>query len=326
MIQTKIRKMKAAVIAAPGEAVIENNPLPEPKEYQARIRLQGCGVCRSSLPLWQGRPWFRYPFPPGQPGHEGWGIVDAVGTGVERLRPGDRVALLSYHAFAQYDLAREDETLRLPPELAEKPFPGEALGCAVNVFKRSGVNRGETVAVVGAGFLGLAVIALSVKAGARVIALSRREFSLEIAREFGAAHTVKIEDHCRAIQQVKEVAGESGCDCVIEAAGEQWPLDLAAELTRERGRLVIAGYHQDPRQVNMQLWNWRGLDVINAHERDPRIYLQGMAEAARLFAEGSIDFSLLFTHALNLEQLPLAFKLMTERPAGFLKAWICYDE
>jgi len=54
---------------------------------------------------------------------------------------------------------------------------------------------------------------------------------------------------------------------VIEAAGQQWPLDLATELTRERGRLIIAGYHQDgPRQINMQLWNWRGLDVINAHE------------------------------------------------------------
>ena len=75
---------------------------------------------------------------------------------------------------------------------------------------------------------------------------------------------------------VKELTGGAFCDRVIEAVGKQWPLDLAAELTRERGRLIVAGYHQDgPRQVNMQLWNWRGLDVINAHERDPEVYMRG---------------------------------------------------
>jgi hypothetical protein len=53
--------------------------------------------------------------------------------------------------------------------------------------------------------------------------------------------------------------------------------DLAGELCAERGRLVIAGYHQDGmRQVNVQLWNWRGIDVINAHERDPQAYVDGM--------------------------------------------------
>ena len=66
-----------------------------------------------------------------------------------------------------------------------------------------------------------------------------------------------------------ELTGGRFCDVVIEAVGKQWPLDLAAELAGERGRLIIAGYHQDGlRQVNMQLWNWRGLDVINAHQRD----------------------------------------------------------
>jgi len=69
-------------------------------------------------------------------------------------------------------------------------------------------------------------------------------------------------------------------NCVIEAVGKQWPLVLAAELVRERGRLVIAGYHQDgPRQVKMQLWNWKGLDVINAHQRDLHQYVSGIGAA-----------------------------------------------
>ena len=89
------------------------------------------------------------------------------------------------------------------------------------------------------------------------------------------------------IERVRELTGGTFCDRVIEAVGKQWPLDLAAELTREGGRLVIAGYHQDgPRQVNMQLWNWRGFDVANAHERDPAVAVRGMREAVEAIESG----------------------------------------
>src|SRR5205823_1426457 len=94
------------------------------------------------------------------------------------------------------------------------------------------------------------------------------------------AEMIPMDDHWKIIQRVKDLTAGAMCDVVIEAVGKQWPLDLAGELTRVRGRLVVAGYHQDgPRQVNLQLWNWRGLDVINAHERDPRVYLSGMRGA-----------------------------------------------
>ena len=69
------------------------------------IQLEGCGVCASSLPVWEGRPWFEYPRPPGNPGHEGWGRVIARGKAVERVALGDRVAFLSDRAFAEYDTA-----------------------------------------------------------------------------------------------------------------------------------------------------------------------------------------------------------------------------
>jgi threonine dehydrogenase-like Zn-dependent dehydrogenase len=110
---------------------------------------------------------------------------------------------------------------------------------------------------------------------------------------------------------------------VIEAVGKQWPLDLAAELTRERGRLVIAGYHQDgPRQVNMQLWNWRGLDVVNAHERDPAVYVAGVRAAIDAVASGRLDPGPLFSHTFRLDQLDAALAATRDRPDGFLKALI----
>jgi threonine dehydrogenase-like Zn-dependent dehydrogenase len=255
-------------------------------------------------------------------GHEGWGVVDAVGEGVRgwRRRP-RRGALLQ--ELRGLRLAEADAVVRLPESLAGQPFPGEPLGCAMNIFRRSEIEAGQTVAIVGIGFLGALLTRLATDAGARVIAISRRSYSLDVARQMGAAEVIPMEDHYGIIERVKTLTDAVFCDRVIEAVGKQWPLDLAAELTRERGRLIIAGYHQDgPRQVNMQLWNWRGLDVINAHERDPKLYMQGIREAVEAVASGRLDPSPLYTHTYPLSRLGEALDATRDRPDGFLKALV----
>jgi threonine dehydrogenase-like Zn-dependent dehydrogenase len=233
--------------------------------------------------------------------------------------------MVSTHAYAEYDLAPADAVVALPPSLEGKPFPGEPLGCAVNIFRRCDIQRGQWVAIIGVGFLGALLTALATQAGAQVIAISRRPFALDVARHFGAAATVPLAPHEQVTEQVKARIGERGCDCVIEAAGKQATLDLASQLTRVRGRLVIAGYHQDgARQVNMQLWNWRGLDVINAHERDVAVAAAGIRAAVELVASGSLDPSPLYTHQFGIAQLPEALTAAQQRPDTFLKALITF--
>jgi len=125
---------------------------------------------------------------------------------------------------------------------------------------------------------------------------------------------------------VRELAGERGCDRVIEATGHQWPLDLAGELVCERGKVVIAGYHQDGlRQVNLQLWNWKGIDVINAHERDARVYLDGIRGGIAAVEEGLFQVNELLTHHYALGDLTLAYRALDRRPEGFVKAVIRMD-
>ncbi|MEN6335728.1 MAG: zinc-binding dehydrogenase [Phycisphaerales bacterium] len=318
--------MMAAVIDAPRSMDLRSIALPEPGPDQVRIRLEGCGVCASNLPVWQGRPWFKYPVEAGAPGHEAWGRIDAAGRDVRHLQPGDRVAALSYHAYAQYDLASADSVAALPKELDDAPFPAEPLACAVNAFRRAGVAADSKVAIVGVGFLGALLTCLASRAKAEVIAISRRPFALAMARRCGAAHVIEMRDHQAIIDEVKGLTGGQGCDVVIEAVGAQWPLDLATELTAVRGRLVIAGYHQDgPRQVNMQTWNWKGLDVVNAHELDPRMNTEGMKQAIAMAALGTFPLRDLLTHSYSLDGLPRAMQDMEERPEGFLKGWIRYD-
>lgn len=313
----------AALISAPRRIHVKRVEFRAPAVGEVRVRIEGCGVCASNLELWLGKPWFKYPVEPGAPGHEAWGRIDAIGDDVADLAVGERVAMLSSHAFAEYDFARSSEVVPLPAAFDGEPFPAEPLGCAVNIFKRANIRRGETVAIVGVGFLGTLVTQLAANAGARVFALSHRRSSLKLSRGFGAAETIEIRDKQQAMQSVNELTKGRGCECVIEAAGKQESLDLASELTSERGRLVIAGYHQDgPRQVNMQLWNWRGLDVINAHERDPQVYVAGMRDAIAFVQAGVLDPRPLYTHTFKLAELPQAFAAIERSPEGFVKALI----
>ncbi len=316
--------MRAAIVTGPGQVEVEHVPLPIPAKGQVRVKLEGCGVCASNLTPWEGPEWMQFPTKAGALGHEGWGRIDALGEGVTGLAEGDRVAALSFNAYAEQDLVDATSVVKLPAALDGQPFPGEPLGCAMNIFHRADIRAGQTVAIIGIGFLGALLTQLAAQAGAQVIAIGRRAFALSLAERYGATETIPMDDHYAIIEQVRERTGGRFCDRVIEAVGKQWPLDLAAELTAERGRLIVAGYHQDgPRQVNMQLWNWRGIDVINAHERDPQAYIAGMREAVEAVAAGRIDPALLYTHRYPLDRLGEALDATRDRPDGFMKALIC---
>lgn len=312
--------MKAAIISNTRTLQIVDVAPPEPAPGEVRIRVEGCGVCASNLPVWEGRPWFQYPLLAGEPGHEGWGVVDAITDGVDGVRPGSRVAFLSSRAYAEYDIARADSLVALPWGGA---FPGEAVGCAMNIHRRADLRATQTVVVIGAGFLGNALIQLAKHDGARVIAVSRREWALDLARTCGADEIVKMDD--AAASHLRELTNDAGAERVIECTGAQSGLDLATQSIAERGRLIVAGYHQDgARFIDMQRWNWLGIDVINAHERDPRAYVEGMREAVDAVQRGTIDLAPLLTHTYAIDELDRALDAVAGRPDGFVKGMIAF--
>jgi NADPH:quinone reductase len=306
--------VRAAVLQSPQHVLLTDVPPPAPGPGQVRVKLEGAGICASELPLWLGREWFQYPREPGEPGHEGWGRVDALGEGVTELEPGQRVALISQRAHAQFDVCAAPQVVPLPAVLADTgAFPGEPLACAVNALRRARVEQGQRVAVVGCGFLGLLLVQLCADLAGEIAAVSRRSSSLELALASGASSAWSPDDSA--------LEHQDPFDVVFEATGYQGPLDLAARLTRVRGTLVIVGYHQDGRRaVDMQLWNWRGLDVINAHERDPAVYVGGLREAIAAVQAGRLDPGPLLTHRYALEEIGEAYRVSTERPEGFVKA------
>ncbi|HSJ25658.1 MAG TPA: alcohol dehydrogenase catalytic domain-containing protein, partial [Longimicrobiales bacterium] len=80
------RTGRIALLSAPRRMDIVTAAVEEPGPGQVLVRLAGCGVCGSNLPVWEGREWFEYPQPSGAPGHEGWGVVEATGPSVTGVR------------------------------------------------------------------------------------------------------------------------------------------------------------------------------------------------------------------------------------------------
>ncbi len=314
--------MKAAEIVSPGKIAMRELSVPEPGAEEVVVKLKGSGLCVSNLPVWQGRDWFQYPQEPGSPGHEGFGVVEQLGQNTKGLSKGDRVALISYHAYAEYDKAHVDSVVKIPEVLKDDMFPGEPLACAVNVFRRSDIRPGQPVVVIGAGFLGCLLIQLIKGTAGKIIAVSQRKTSLEFAEKAGADQLIQFQNPADTAGEVIRIAGGT-VPRVIEATGEQSSIDLATELVSEGGKLIIAGYHQGGlRSINLQSWNWKGIDVINAHERDPRVYTQGLREAVEKTRTGILRPGELITHCFELADLNEAFRTLHRRPEGFLKAVI----
>jgi threonine dehydrogenase-like Zn-dependent dehydrogenase len=315
--------MRAAVLTRPGRIEIHEINRPIPQANEVLIQVESCGVCSSNVAPFEGRPWFSYPFEPGAPGHEACGHIEALGPSVSGWQVGDRVAFLSGHGFAEYDLARTSALVALPAQFAGEQIPAEPIGCVMNILRRSEIKPGITVAVVGIGFLGALLIQLVKAKGAIVLAFGRRAFALEVARKAGAKESIRLDDVLAVTAHVQALTDGRFCQVVIEAAGKQAALDFASQITGIRGRLVIAGYHQEESsQINLRLWNWRGLDVINAHERDAAISIRGIREGIEAVRLGALDPRPLLTHAFSLDRLDEALMFTRDRPDGFMKAMI----
>ena len=76
----------------------------------------------------------------------------------------------------------------------------------------------------------------------------------------------------------------------------------------------------------MQMWNWKGIDVINAHERDPEVQLQGLREAIDAVVSGRLDPRSLYSHRFRLDQLAEALDATRDKPDGFVKALVTYEQ
>jgi threonine dehydrogenase-like Zn-dependent dehydrogenase len=316
------RRSRRYELIGPRRGRLSRHEPTEPGPGEVLVRVHASGVCASELDVWSGPAT-----EPQQLGHEPVGIVAAVGAGVD-LAEGTPVTGRFGPSFADHVLADVHDVVPVPPSVPLDQALGEPLGCVVEGWRRTPLPPGAQVAVIGLGFMGQAMVQLLARSAvARLAAIDLRDDARTLSSRFGADETY----HPDALPLGAKVdsstphSSRHGFDVVFDVTGTQAGLDLATTLVRPHGCLSILGYHRGERRVDMQLWNWKAIDVVNAHVRDRHLLRASTAAALELLAAGRIDMSSLITHRFRLDQVDEAFAALAGKPLGFVKAVVRTD-
>jgi D-arabinose 1-dehydrogenase-like Zn-dependent alcohol dehydrogenase len=306
--------MRAAELAAPGAALrLVERPVPEPGPGEVRVRVEACGVCGSDVFLQKGGFGDAVTWPV-IPGHEAAGVVDALGDGVTAVTVGDQVALyyitvpagdpwaargrpnISPHvarmgvdvdgAFAEVVIRPVEALVRprspVPPEVLA--VLTDAVATPLHGLKRvARLQPGETLAVLGVGGLGSNAVQLGKAMGARVIAVTRSEAKLALARSLGADETVAA-DGGDVVAAVRDIAGGYGPDVVIQCVGSAAVDEQAIAMGGPGGRVVLIGSSLDHFRARAVDIFWRELSVLGSRGFVP----DDIRDAISLYLDGTL--------------------------------------
>lgn len=345
--------MKAMVLT--GIRQMEMIELPMPKILKSSdvlIKMKVVGVCGSDVHYYTqgeiGSQVVQYPFPVG---HEGAGEVVAVGSGVTRVKPGDRIAIEPAMPCGQCDqcMAGRPHTCR---KLRFLGCPGQADGClteyivmpegscfpisdklsyteaaiseplAIGLYavNQSIPLKNASVGILGFGPIGMSVLLSAIAKGASDIYVTDLvDERLQIAWECGAIYT----GNPNKSNVVAEIKAKEPLllDVVFECCGKQEAIDQAVELLKPGGKLMVIGIPEFDR------WSFL-VDQMRHKEicvQNVRRQNHTLEETLELMGKGKIDVCKMATHRFPLESTKEAFDLVTEYKDGVMKAMIDFD-
>jgi len=340
-------KMRAAVCHKPFELTIEEVDRPEPGPGHAVVKVRATGVCGSDVDGYAGRhPWIKLPI---VLGHECSGVVDAVGPGATKFRPGDAVVVEPFFVCGQcpnclrgrYNMCREIVIIGhqvagsfaeyvLIPERFLHPKPeglsfevgalAEPISGALHAVGRCGLKIGELVVVLGCGTIGYFLLQHALNSGARVVVSEPEARKRQAALELGALCAVDpTRESLR--DRVMELTDGVGADCVMEAAGVPETIRETVALARKGGRILLMG------------WTGNETDAFDCTKMtlDEMTVLGTMGFAwdfpvtLDLLARGKVNAERIITHRFSLEQTREALEILHEKRDGVWKAAILFD-
>lgn len=339
--------MKAAILYGDREIRVGDAPEPKIAVDQVLISPRYGGICGTDLHIYRGEFHDRVKYPSIQ-GHEFGGVVEEVGREVKGLKIGDRVAVdpiipchgcpacLTGHinacrtlkllgvdlngGFGQHVAAPSNNIYPLPDNVPMEHVPMvEMYGLGHHILQRGQVQPGETVAILGAGRLGLSVLDVLCHSASPSLAIVTdfQPFRLETARTLGADFSINIarED---PVARVLELTEGVGLDCVIECVGhyhifegQEPPLGQAARMIRSGGRIVTAGLGEQLSPVHFKTLVLKEAQLIAS-----RVTRGEFSRAIRMLAKRLLHPELLITSRMPLREVAAAFdKVDREDPA-----------
>jgi L-gulonate 5-dehydrogenase len=327
--------MKAVALLEPQRFEIQERPVPTPGPGEVLIKVRAVGICGSDLHAYRGnQPFVTYPR---VLGHEVAGQVADLGPGVDTLSAGDRVCVdlvincghcypcrigrpnccvsiqvMGVHVdggFAEYIVAPVSRVYRLPDSLPDDHAAMvETLTIGCQAVARGDVSTGETVAVMGAGPIGLVAMLAAKSRGARVLVVDLVDKRLELARTLGADAVVNSGTASLTDEVARFTSGE-GANVVIEAVGAVSAVESAIEIVSAAGRVVLLGLGARPVPIVPTALIRKELD-IRASRMNSRRFPEAIALASRLLG----PLGEMITHRMPLTSAPEAFEMLSSHP------------
>jgi len=271
----------------------------------------------------KGNPLYNNREVPAMPfwiGHEGGGTVVEVGAKVKEFKPGDQVISFGWWGtYADYFLSPVSGLEKVPEGLDLKTASlGEPAGCAMFSALNSGVNLGDTVAVVGTGFAGLVMVqALKKKGACKVVAVDKSDEKLALARQMGADVTLNP-DRDDVVHQIIEETGGHGVDVAVEAAGTAESVNTVSAILKHNGIFVLYSYITRPITINIGRWHDDSFEIrttclVHHTENERHVWVPWVL---RPIVQGQIDLNPLITRTFPLEQVQAAFDEVINNPAA----------
>ncbi|MEA2378950.1 MAG: hypothetical protein QOD13_2857 [Thermoleophilaceae bacterium] len=328
--------MKAAVFHGSGELRVDSVPQPRPGPDEVLVRVHRCGICGTDLHIVGGS--FRTPNLPLIIGHEFAGEVVEAGPDAGDLKPGDRVTAdiniacgrcyfcrkrsklfcpsirqLGVHThggMAEYVAVPAANVYRLPGGMSfEQGAYVEPLSCAIHGQRRVGVDFGDTVAIIGAGSMGLAHVALSKLSGAgQVIVTEPHEGRRALAQRLGA-DLVLDPTGADVPAAVADATDGRGADVVIEAVGAVATYADAFAMVRAGGRLLAFGATAPDADLVIQPFDIfaRELTIVGSYASA----YEAWPDAISLIESGAFDPGLIVDSVRPLSAIGEAFEELT---------------
>jgi L-iditol 2-dehydrogenase len=305
--------MRVARLHGIGDLRIETLGVPRPGPGDLLVRVEACGICPTDVRKHAIGTHDPYPL---NPGHEWVGVIAGIGPDVAGWNLGERVYGDTYAGYAEYALlavepaAWSNGALAIPPDLdvQRATFVEPLADCVHAVHDQARVGRGSRVCVVGAGQMGLQMVAVAVAAGAEVIVVEPRAERRELAREFGAAETMGA----------GELAdGAGGCDAVILTIGAAGLVATCAEAVAPGGRVVLfAGFGDAPEAtLDLNVIHYREVSLVGSEwiGTPPNQRRERYADALALITSGEVPVERLVSGEVGLDGVEGVFEAMREQ-------------
>jgi len=146
----------AVEFRSPGKVGLTTIDVPAPRAGELLVRVRACGICMFDVNTFKGKLPAAFPR---VAGHEGVGVIEQVGADVGTYKPDDKIAFLGGPALSEYCLVKETNAALIPPETEDYAlWVAEPAGCVINGVRSARVEPGDTVVLIGAGYMGLLLV------------------------------------------------------------------------------------------------------------------------------------------------------------------------